>query len=170
MLKPTIKKLKDLRGRIKGYRARYGVFSAEGETAKAAELNVETHVLQSLMRLDVGTLIGQWRGHTYVVAPDTSGWRYWTDVFSRVDYWVTVGTGSKEEAVHDALSHTAKTVWTREVIDTEFVEGLPVAIQKELIRYFNWQRAYAVAAEGGANDTQARLIADKVAQQTGASA
>ncbi len=167
MLKPTIKKLKDLRGRIKGYRARYGVLTAEGETAKAAELNVETHVLQSLMRLDAGTLIGTWRGATYVVAPDTSGWRYWTSVFSRPDYWVTLGTGTKEDAIHDALSHTAKTIWHRHWDDTIFVEGLPVKVQKELIWYFNWQRAYAVAVEQGHNDTQARAIADKV-QQTGA--
>lgn len=169
MLKPTIKKLKDLRGRIKGYRAHLGPLNADAATSKEAVAALDLHLRATMKRLDEGTLIGTWRSTTYVVAPDTTGWRYWTSVFSRVDYWVTVGTGTKEDAVNDALSHTAKTIWHRHWDDTIFVEGLPVKIQKELIWYFNWQRAYAVAVEQGHNDTQARAIADKV-QQLGASA
>jgi len=162
MLKPTIKKLKNLRGKITGYRARYGVQQAEGETAKAAALNVETAVLNALMRLDRGTHIGVWRGHTYVIAPDGDGWRYWIDTFSRTDYWCMTN-GTRDEVQDIAMRGLAQTTWTREVEDdVAFVEGLSYPVRRELVTYFNWQRAYAVARDKGETDESARAFADTV--------
>jgi hypothetical protein len=82
-MKPTVKKLKDIRGRrIVGYRAHIGAIATQGSTPQEAAEKCEAAVHAALARLERGTLVGSWRGHTYVVSPTSEGWRYWLDTSS----------------------------------------------------------------------------------------
>ncbi len=162
MLKAKLAKLKNLRGKITGHRATIGVLRAEGETPKAAALNVETEVLKALLRLDRGTVIRVWRGHTFIVFPDTGGWRYWLDIFtpsgSTHNYSVQC-PGDREDAEDAALFHLAQMIWTPEVNDDEFLSELPTSVMQKLEAYFQWQRRYAAAKAEGKSDEDAHQIA-----------
>ncbi len=163
MLKAKLAKLKNLRGKITGHRATIGVLRAEGETPKAAELNVETEVLKALLRLERGTVIRVWNAHTFVVFPDTGGWRYWLDIFtpsgSTHSYSVQC-PGDREDAEDAALFHLAQMIWTPEIADdAAFMDGLPAGVVKKLTSYFEWQRKYAAAKAAGHSDEDAHQIA-----------
>lgn len=162
-LKPSIGKTKNIRGRVTGFFARFASIRTEGATKQEAAEACEQEVRAALDRLEEGTKIETWRDHVFIVFPDIGGWRYWLDIFtpsgSSHPYSVQC-PGDRFKARNAALFHLAQTIWHRHVNDTVFVEGLPDAVKAELLPYFCWQRAYAEAADAGANDTQARLAAD----------
>lgn len=66
-MKPTVEKIKSVRGRITGYVASIGEVRADGKTPQEAIEACERATFSALARLDQGPLIGSWRGHTYVV-------------------------------------------------------------------------------------------------------
>jgi hypothetical protein len=63
-MKPTVVKVKNVRGRIAAYKAKFGPIDASEETPNDALSACERRVFSALERLDRGTLIGEWRGHT----------------------------------------------------------------------------------------------------------
>jgi hypothetical protein len=157
-MKPTISKFKNVKGRIVGYRARFGPIDAQGATPNEAVEQCAKAVQDALERLERGASIGQWRGHTYVVSPDANGWRAWCDVYSRTDYYTGSGQ-TREDAEDGVLSHLAASLWTHDVVDDEaFVDGLPQSIKKELVDRFKWYREYKRLADKGYNDSDARAI------------
>lgn len=159
-MKPTIRKQKSARGRVTGYAASYGPISTpECATPIEATAQCEKQVDQALARLERGTRVFTWRGHTCVVSPTTAGWQYWTDTFSATDYAVQCGTESREDAENSAYHHLAQNVWTREVADDEaFVEGLPYSVRRQIRSWIAFQRAYAVAQAEGKNSHECHEI------------
>ena len=164
-MKPVMSKRKDSKGRITGHVATVGPIQGEGPTGRDAVTNNEILVGAALDRLDRGTLIGQYKGHTYVVSPTIHGWTYWLDTFSSTTYGCDAGT-DKDGAKYQAISHLAKTVWTLDDDDQAFVIGLPVTLQRELVEYFQWQRAYRKFRDMGQTDNQARQSIWQSAYQT----
>ena len=161
-MKPVMNKCKDNRGRITGYVAVVGPIQGAGATVAEAKANSEQLLEAALDRLERGTLIGQYKGHTYVVSPTVHGWTYWLDTFSSTTYGCDAGT-DKDGAKYQAISHLAKTVWTLDDDDQAFVIGLPVHLQRELVQYFGWQRGYARYRAEGKTDTEAREALWRVA-------
>jgi hypothetical protein len=157
-MKPTIGKWKDSKHRIVEYSGAIGPIKANGKTPNEASAACETAVLDALKRLELGTTIGQWSGHTWIVFPTIDGYNYWLDTFSGPHYSVS-SPGSREHAIDKALFHLAQSVWTHAVPDdTAFVDGLPYGIRAELGAYFAWQREYRRLADRGYSDTDARAI------------
>lgn len=164
-MKPTLSKLKNLRGRITGHVARFAGIRAEGVTPAEAVERCETFVRGALQRLDRGTLVGVWHGHAYVISPDTVGWRYWIDTHSRTDYSVSMpAAGTREEAQDAAMFGLAQGLWTPEVEDdVVFTEGLSIPMRKELLSWIAWQRRHAAAVAAGKSGNEAHAIASGLA-------
>jgi hypothetical protein len=158
-MKPTVKKLKTLKGRIVGYDASIGEVTTEGPTPREAAANCERAVLQALARLDRRATIGSWRGHVYVIAPTIDGWSYWLDTFSP-GYGVTIGKSDREDAEDGALSHLAQNVWTLDVSDdAAFVVGLPPKAKADITGWIRFQRSYAALKAEGKTDNEAHRLA-----------
>jgi len=159
-LKPVITARKDRRARTTHYQADLGpVTVSELDRATAGE-RCEAEVRAALERLERGPQIGQWRGHTYVIAPDVAGWCYWTSAFSSSNVRNSQ-RGSREDVENAALRHLAQITWTHDVEDdTAYVEGLPFSIRAGLVSYFAWQRTYKAARDAGHDDEQARQLAE----------
>ena len=168
-MKPTVSKVKNMRGRITGYEARIGEVTAEGSTPAEATERCERSVLATLMRLDCGAIVGGWRGHTYFVAPTLHGWEYWIDTFTRLDYSVR-REGTREEVKNNALHHLAQNVWDHDVADDrEFVAGLPGEIAKEILGWISFQRSYLALKAEGKTDEECHRLACRTASVTEAS-
>ena len=160
-MKPTVSKIKNIRGRITGYVAYIGEVRAEGKTPKEASEKCEREAYDALARLDYGPLLGTWRGHAYVISPTITGWEYWIDTFSRVDYSVKCETANTREDVRwRALSHMAQNLWTVDVNDDEFLADLPSSVVDTLKSWIRFQREYArLAKEGGRSDSEIHRLA-----------
>lgn len=157
-MKPTITKFKNARGRIVAYYAKFGPIEVPAPTPAQATEQCAKAVHDALERLDRGAVIGQWRGHIYVVSPDSTGWRLWCDVFSRAGYY-TGQAGTQEAAVDGILSHLAAHLWTHDVEDDKaFVDGLPHTVQRELLDRFHWYREMKRLMDKGYSDPDARDI------------
>lgn len=157
-MKPTIGKYKNAKGKITAYHASIGPLQTQGDTPGEAADRCTVAVVDALRRLELGTTIGSWQGHMYVIAPSINGFSYWIDTFSRPDYF-TDTNGSREFAADHALLHLAQTLWSCEVPDDRaYVASLPAGIQSELLGYFHWQREYRRLSTKGYNDTDTRAI------------
>lgn len=157
-MKPTIRKQKNVRGRVTGHVATIGpIESSVRPTPSEAATECESLTIDALARLDRGTYIGDWHGRRYVVSPTTSGWRYWHDGLSRVDTFVDVA-GDREDAIDSALHHLAQAAWTIDADDDAFCVGLPREVAKQIRTWIVFQRAYASAKKSGATDTEAHRI------------
>jgi hypothetical protein len=154
-MKPTIVKLKDVRGRITGYRASIGTVEREGKSPAEACAACEAATLDALQRLDNGSDVHRWQGHVYLLAPTTYGWGYWLDTFSE-GYSAHGPYPSHEEANGAALHHLAQNVWTHDVADdAAFTGDLPPKVRSDVRQWIRFQRAYKrIAAEGGHNDNE----------------
>jgi hypothetical protein len=168
-MKPTIRKVKTVRGRLEGYKATFGpVESGTRKTPKEAALSCEHEALSALGRLDRGTRVLRWRGHTAVIMPTISGWSYWIDTASRSDIIQGTSSTDREGAENAALHHLAQNVWTPEVADDEaFLRaepsadecGLPYIVRDVLRPWFNFQRAYVALRKDGYSDVEAHRLA-----------
>jgi hypothetical protein len=156
-MKPTIEKVKNMRGRVTGYRAKLGEVVAEGKTAAEAFEACEKKVLLALERLDRGAIVRTWRGHSYTVAPTIVGWEYMLDTFTGY-YGVNVN-GSREDAEDAALHHLAQQLWTTEDDDETFVRILPSKVAREILRWCAWQRRFATLKAEGKTDNEAHQLA-----------
>lgn len=172
-MKPTIRKVKTIRGRIDGYKATFGpIESGAHPTPKEAALACEHETLLALVRLDRGARVLRWRGHTAVVMPTVNGWTYWIDTASRPDT-IQVSTGeTREDAENNALHHLAQNVWTLDVKDDEAFlsaepgteeNGLPYGVRDLLRPWIHWQRDYARLRAEGLSDTEAHQKARRSA-------
>jgi hypothetical protein len=155
-MKPTVKKIKAMRGRIVGYSAHIGEVKAEGATPTEASEACDRAVALALARLDRGVEIGSWRGHTYIVFPTVEAWGYWIDTSSVRSY---VGVSEREEAQDAALHHLAQNLWGPEVNDESFLVGLPLSVASELARWIRFQRSYAALRAEGKSDIEAHRLA-----------
>jgi hypothetical protein len=82
-MKPHVHKVKTPRGRIAGHTASIGpVTGGQRETPALAIDACDKEALAALYRLDRGTRVFRWRGHTIVVSPTVNGWEYWIDTSS----------------------------------------------------------------------------------------
>lgn len=164
-MKPTLKKRKNVRGRIVGHGAMFAGIIGEGPTPKEAIESCEVRVRAALERLKRGTLVGTWRGHAYVISPTQEGWQYWIDTHSRTDYAVGMPSDkNRDEAQDAAMFALAQGLWTLEVEnDVTFVDGLSYPIRTELLSWIAWQRRYAAAKVTGKSDTEAHAIASGLA-------
>lgn len=157
-MKPNVRKLKNIRGRIVGFEAKIGPVEALGDTAKEASESCERAVDAALTRLSRGTIIRNWRGKLYVVTPTVDGWAYWIDGFTS-DYRV-MGTATQEVCENAALHHLGQALWSLDVAsDEDFFVGLPASVREELIRWARWQRSYAEHRAAGMTDVQAHQAA-----------
>ena len=154
----TIVKIKNLKGRITGYRARRGRVVADGENAKHAAANLEIAVDKALDDLTIGTHIIRWQGHILVIAPTIwNSWSYWIDDFSDSQYNCS-GFATMEESRVNAFHHLAQNLWSLEMIDDiGFCAAIPIneQKQKEILSWIKWQRSYAANKAAGMSDTEA---------------
>lgn len=162
-MKPTVSKIKNMRGRITGYEARIGEVTAEGRNVGEASAACEANVLSALMRLDRGGLVLQWRGHFYIVAPTLDGWDYWIDTSTRGTF--QPHSGNRDEVAANALHHLAQNVWTRDVDDREFLASLPAEVSRELSTWIKFQRAYTVLKADGKTDNEAHALASALSYE-----
>jgi hypothetical protein len=162
-MKPdALSKRKDVRGRVTGHVATIGPVSVIGSTpAKAAEL-CEAATRAALARLNRGSRIIVWRGHTVVVMPTIYGWDYWIDTYSHADIKNTTSGQDREDAESDALHHLAQHLWSPEVDDEAFLStehahetGLPYVVRDLMRPWIRFQRAYAKLRAEGASDVEA---------------
>jgi hypothetical protein len=156
-MKPTVLKRKDSRGRITGYVAHiFSVDSPLCATAVEASAACERETLAALHRLDRGTRIFKWQGHTVVVAPTIEGWSYWIDTSTRTDFDSHVaGSATREDAENAALSHLAQNVWEPVFDDVSFLATLPPSVASELAPWIRFQRSYATLRAAGKSDAEA---------------
>lgn len=163
-MKPKVAKVKNARGRITGYRASLCGLSAEGATKQEALAALDVHLRDTVARFAVGTTIGQWAGHTYVVSPSVDGYQTWVDVYSRTDYSVA-SCGPRGTAIISALRSIAQQIWTHDTDDEALYASLPdvdgrAELIDELRSYLSWQRNYKRYRDVGYDDQMARdLIA-----------
>lgn len=156
-MKPTITKVKNLRGRITGYRAAIGPVEREGKTAKEAAQACEQAALEALGRLDNGSEIKRWRDRVYIVIPTTEGWKYWMDGFCS-DYFV--GPYQRhEDANGAALHHLAQNLWDHDQDDATFGEGLPPKVRADVEQWIRFQRAYKLHKAAGRTDNECHRLA-----------
>lgn len=163
-MKPdALSKRKDVRGRVTGHVATIGPVSVTGSTpAKASEL-CEAATRAALARLNRGSRVIVWRGHTIVVMPTIYGWDYWIDTYSRPDTKNTTTGQDREDAENDALHHLARHLWSPEVDDEKFLgnepsteeTGLPYIVRDLMRPWIKFQRAYAKFRAEGASDVEA---------------
>src|SRR3954468_18525025 len=163
-MKPTVTKQKDARGRIRSHVATFGPIECSSSVSAAdAIATCARETAAALERLERGTTIGQWQGHTYVVSPDCHGWRTWCDAFSSGTYHVAM-SGTKEDAADSILSHLASIVWTHDVTDDRaYVATLPERLRRDLLERFAWYRKMRAFMALGYTDQQSR---DLIAQGT----
>jgi hypothetical protein len=154
-------KVKNMHGRITGYRATIGPVTADGATARLADEACVSATRDALDRLAAGSVIRRWRGHVYVVSPGINAWEYWCDTFSADNYRVSMrSTASPSDTVCAALFHLAQNVWAPDVTDdAAFIVDLPTKIHAELLSWFGWQRRYKAARDAGYDDSAARQMA-----------
>jgi hypothetical protein len=165
MLKPTIEKLKDARRRIIGYTAflktstvTFPPFAEGKPTPKEAEEDWNNKTIAALERLDRGTIIRQFLGHTFIITPTSTGWDYWIDTF-RTSY--SVQTSSTREKCEDScLTHIAQMMWNpdSEEKDEDYVKALPESLRGEVLYWINWQREMKRLRAAGFSDNDARDI------------
>lgn len=144
-MKPTIRKIKDIRGRkVRGYEASLGALtSAHCDTSKAAIEDLEYLTIKAIDRLANGPTIARWQGHQLVVYPTLAGWGYWLDTFSSTKYGCDVGDKDPIEAYNRAVYHLAQNIWTADTDDHELLAAVPdVAKRAELAGWIAFQRAY----------------------------
>lgn len=163
-MKPTLTKITNARGSTIGHRASFGPISGSTDATPAdARVSCEREVLTALERLDHGTSVHVWNGHTYVLSPTTHGWCYWLDTFGPGRYSTCGGYATMGEANTCALSHLAQNVWTHDDDDTAFVALLPEGMRREKLQYFGWQRQMrAFTAQGYTSDQARQMIADGI--------
>jgi hypothetical protein len=160
-VKPTVRKVKDFRGRITGHKATLGPVKWSGRDPKHAANQCEQAAMLALDRLDRGAYIGKWRGHLYVVSPTIDGWAYWIDTFSATDYVVPCAAGAAREwAIDSALQHLAQNVWELDCRDdAAFVDGLPLDAAAKIMAWIGFQRRYAAEKAAGKSDVEAHRLA-----------
>lgn len=141
-MKPTVKKLKNVRGRIIGYTATIGPIEETATTGPDASVKCESAVSEALERLSRGTYIGSAWGRTYVVAPTPQGWAYWLDTFSRSDYFCAGAWPSRKDAIDAALYHSGQGAWSPELDDVAFLATADYHVRRRLARWIGFQRAY----------------------------
>lgn len=146
--------------RVTGHAATLGPIEGTGPTVAEALTAAETAVREALARLDQGLHIGQWQGHTYVVAPDLFGWRYWLDTFSPGYLGNTMTAGTRQAVIHSALHHLAQNLWTPETDDRAFLDSLPIELHSELNGWMSWQRRFASLRAEGLTEDEARRRMD----------
>jgi hypothetical protein len=158
-MKPTVTKQKDIRGRIRSHVATFGPITYSSAVSAAdAIAGCERETVDALERLDRGSIIRQWNGHTYIVSPDANGWRMWCDAFSTPDYFIGTN-GTRERAEDDILTHLAAVVWSYDVADDRaYVATLPERLRAELLQRFAWYRAMKTFTSQGYTDDQARQM------------
>jgi len=161
-MRPTVTKLKDVRGRITGYRAAIGPIEREAKTPADAVVACEAATLLALRRLDHGPQFSQRWGHVYCVAPTLYGFAYWLDT------WGAWGAGQSvqgayathEEANAHALRHLAQNVWTHDTDDAAFLAVLPEeVVRAEVAQWIRFQRAYFVRKAEGRSDVECHRLA-----------
>jgi len=159
LLKPTITKHK-AQGRTT-YTATIGGVSKEHHSRTTATTAVEAEALAALVRLDSGPIFGRFADRTYVVYPDSMGWRYWLDGFGPT--YTCFGAWTKDGAHHAALFHLAQNEWTLTVDDAAYLAPLPDETRRELQPWITWQRQIAGLMAQGYTLDQSR---DMVSQGT----
>lgn len=143
-MKPTIRKIKDIRGRkVLGYEASLGsIVSARCDSAARAIEDCEYLTGKAIERLAAGPTIGRWRNHTIVVYPTIIGWAYWIDTFSN-GYGTDCGRDDKIAAYNSAVYHLAQVDWSADVDDYELIQAVPdVRLRAELAGWIGFQRSY----------------------------
>lgn len=162
-MKPTIRKLKDIRGRrIVGYNARFALAEGNGPDPSTATARCEEALHAAMSRLDRATLIGRWRDHVYVVFPTLHGWSYWIDTFTHADYTIACGLSDREGAQDSAMHHLAQNLWTLDVeSDDAFIEGLSTKVREQLRSWILFQRSYARLKAEGKTDAEAHRLASR---------
>src|SRR5262245_38388223 len=152
-MKPTIKKVKDIRGRkILGYRAVFGPVESERHATPAAAIaECEQLTREALARLQQGATIATWRGHRLVITPSVyaPGWSYWIDTFS---HGFTNGANYADniEAYNAAVYHLAQGDWTLDADDHEILAAIPdKAKRADLASWIAFQRTYAQIKAAG---------------------
>ena len=167
-MRASVQKCKNIRGRITGYRASIGPVEVTAPIEAQANAECEQSTLNALARLERGTHVIVWRGHTVVVAPTVDGWSYYLDTFSR-DYGIRFQSArgpTREDAEDNALHHLAQCLWTLDVEnDNEFLIGLPKSVQGELRGWIAFQRSYAALRATGASDVEAHAKASHAPSQ-----
>ena len=156
-MKPNVHKVKNVQGRMTGYKASVGaVNGGQHETPSLAVDACDKEILAALYRLDRGTRIFAWRGHTIVVSPTVNGWDYWIDTSTQGHGVASVPCGDREAAEDYALHHLAQGLWTHDVANDEtLLEGLPPSVQAELRPWIRFQRRYRDLRSQGLSDTDA---------------
>ena len=156
-MKPSVGKLKNSRGRIVGYVASIGPVQTESYAMTPTEASTacERETLAALERLDRGTRVFQWQGHTVVVAPTVHGWSYWFDTLSRTDLANHVGAPTREDAENAALHHLAQHVWEPVFDDADFLATLPPSVARDISRWIHFQREYTRIRAEGKSDVEA---------------
>lgn len=155
-----IVKIKNLKGRITGYRARRGQVTGDGELPKIAQAHLEQNIDAALDRLTMGTQILTWRDHRVLVIPTIYDWSYWIDAFE-TRYTVS-GMQTMEDARTSAFYHLAQNLWNHDCQDDDaFCADIPISEpkQKEILSWIKWQRSYRAYREQGMSDTQAHAAA-----------
>lgn len=152
---PTIKKLKDSRGRTIGYSARIGdLQEVEGKTAtetKAACLAMLDAYLRDHQR---GPLTLRLFDRAMYLEPC----RYTAGFIYRLEGSDCVHGpyDTRETAKDRAAFHCAQNAWSLDTDDAAFFAAIPPQVAKELAPWVRWQRAYAAARATGLNDHEAR--------------
>ena len=166
--KPTIAKVKNMRGRIEGYRATIGPVEAIRATPKEAAEACELAARQALARLARGTIVCTWQGHAMAITPTVDGWSYWIDTMSAPDVRIACPTSHDELAAYEAaLSHLAQGAWEPDADDRAFVEWIPSArVRGRIAEWIGFQREYTKARAAGAGDVEAHRLGCERAEQS----
>jgi hypothetical protein len=157
-MKPTLHKVQTRTGRrIHCYYATGHGIEAEGKTPREARLAWDLAAMGALGRLERGTFIGQFRGHTFVVFPTLYGWSYWLDTFTHG--YTGHGAGQTQEDAQDhALHHLAQNLWDVSCDDdAAFCASIPVeSVRDKIASWVRWQRGYEAGRLLGLTDEACR--------------
>jgi hypothetical protein len=159
MTEMTVTKLKNARGRIVGYRARFEELEAEGATPQTAREACQAMLVAYLRDHQRGSLIARLFERTLWIEPC----RYAPGFTYRLEGSDCVhGPYETREAAEDrAVFHCAQNAWTLEVDDdAAFLASIPLErVRRDLAPWVAWQRRYAAARAAGLDDAAARLVA-----------
>lgn len=152
-IKPIVTKIKNVRGRITGYRASVESIEAEAPTEKEAIDACERAVIAARLRLDHGGTHGETWGHHWSVWPTVSGWAYALDTFQDRYQIDRPANETREAACDAAIVHLGQNVWEHTVNDDTFLSFAPASARSALAQWIAFQRAY-IAAPSTATPTE----------------
>lgn len=148
----TVRKVKNIRGRVRNYVAEFGRIACSGATPAEAQTFLASAILRACNTAE--PVIVAYRGHVAVITEDCTGSIDTRYVHPDGSKSLTCGSGGIKAAEHSARLNLAQMLWDGGP-DAPCVLNTPELI-REFTSWRDWQEAYKAHRAAGKSDDEAR--------------